>query len=153
VGTVPVPFRLERVRALRESAEDRAREELAATLALRLRREAILAAAATRVEQADELQRGAAREEALDGASLRALQGWRDRVAVARREAERALGAIDAEVDARRDALVAASRDREALERLKARHEAGQAQLARRAEGAATDEVALAVHRRREARR
>jgi flagellar protein FliJ len=145
----PSPFRLERVRALRERAEDRAREDLAASLALRLRGEAMLAAAEARLHEAQSAQRSQALGQALPGADLAALQRWRERAELAQRDAEAEVGRRDHAVEARRAALRDASRDREALERLKLRHQAEQALAARRAEGATLDEIALGVHRRR----
>src|ERR671931_373945 len=103
----PFRFRLERVRALRERAEEQAREELAATLSLRLRGQAI------------------------DSAALD-------------------LHRADAEVDARRDALARAARERSVLERLKERRRAAHAADAARAETAELDELAITRHRREE---
>jgi flagellar protein FliJ len=143
------PFRLERVRALRERAEDLAREDLAASLALRLRGEALLAAADERLRDARSAQRAGAAADAVPAADLIALQQWRERVERARRDAEHELVRREADVEVRRSELRERSRDREALERLKVRHEASEALAARRAEGAVLDEIALGVHRRR----
>jgi flagellar FliJ protein len=143
------PFRLERVRALRERAEERAREDLAASLALRLRGEAILAAAEERLHDAQHAQRAQAVGQALPASDLVAVQRWRERAELARRDAAAEMGRREQAVDDRRAALLDASRDREALERLKLRHQADQDLAARRAEGARLDEIALGVHRRR----
>jgi flagellar protein FliJ len=142
------PFRLERLRALRERAEDRAREDLAATLALRLRGEAMLEAAQARLRDAQSAQREHASAQAVPGFDVVALQRWRERVERSRRDAELELVRRDEAVEGSRAALREASRDREALERLKLRHKAGQDLAARRAESAVLDEVALGVHRR-----
>ncbi len=50
--TRPFQFRLERVRALRERVEEQAREELASSLSVRMKGEAMLRAAADEVERA-----------------------------------------------------------------------------------------------------
>src|SRR5436305_13713860 len=59
----PFNFRLERVRALRERFEDQAREELAASLSVRLKGEAMLRSASETYAQAQETRRQAARAE------------------------------------------------------------------------------------------
>src|SRR5204863_10219590 len=56
----PFNFRLERVRALRESFEDQAREELAASLSIRIKGEAMLMAARERVAAAHDTRRQSA---------------------------------------------------------------------------------------------
>jgi flagellar FliJ protein len=140
-------FRLERVRSLRERAEERAKEELAAGLAHHRRGEALLDEA-TRVAGA---ARSAAHEAVLGGASgadLRAAQAWADRAERARQSAALDLDRREAEVDARRVVLARAARDHEVIERLKARRldEHRRADAGR--QQAALDEVALAAHRR-----
>ncbi|HEX4691520.1 MAG TPA: flagellar export protein FliJ [Solirubrobacteraceae bacterium] len=141
-------FGLERVKSLREQAEDSAREELARELALRMRGEAILrraaaAAAAARDTGRDSAVRGAS------GADLLAAQHWIEVADRRRREAALDLDRQDAEVDARRAALVEASREREVISRLEARRrDEHQRETARLAQ-IDLDEVALTVHRRR----
>src|SRR3954463_7042137 len=69
----PFNFRLERVRALRESFEDQAREELAASLSVRLKGEAMLRAASERHETAQHTRRQTASLE-VSGHDLLAVQ-------------------------------------------------------------------------------
>ena len=141
-------FGLERVKSLREQAEDSAREELARELALRMRGEAILrraaaAAAAARDTGRDSAVRGAS------GADLLAAQHWIEVADRRRREAALDLDRQDAEVDARRAALVEASREREVIARLEARRRDEHQREAARLAQIDLDEVALTVHRRR----
>ena len=146
----PFTFRLERVRELREHAEGQAKEELAASLSQRLRGEAMLEQAAERLNASADARR--AREGGvLSAADLVAHQRWAEALERDRQAAEAALQRLEAEVDGRRVALGAASRDREVLERLKTRQrEAHQLESARR-EGAELDEIALRRHGRRAA--
>src|SRR4051795_7245615 len=76
--TRPFQFRLERVRELREHAEDQAREELASSLAIRMKGEAMLRAAADSVSGAHEAHRQSSITE-LSGADLLALQAYQER--------------------------------------------------------------------------
>jgi flagellar export protein FliJ len=141
-------FGLERVKSLREQAEDSAREGLARELALRVRGEAILRQAAATASAARETGRSSATRGA-SGADLLAAQQWIELADRRRREAALDLDRQDAEVDARRAALVEASREREVIARLEARrrdeHQREDARLAQ----IDLDEVALTVHRRR----
>ena len=147
VETPSFTFRLERVRAVRERTEARAREELAQELALRLRGEAVLADARALAAAARHAGRGA-RRSAASGADLLAGQAFIERAERETREAALELDHRDAEVAARRDALATAAREREVIERLKRRRAAEhEREWARRAQ-VALDEVALAVHRR-----
>ena len=134
VGSPHFTFRLERVRALRERAEDQAKEEYAASLAYRLEGAAMLRAAAEHRDQARSATRPAA-EAALSGMDLLASQAWLDR--------------RDAEVEARHVALVRAASERHALERLAERRRAEFTLESNRREGAELDELAAAGHRRR----
>ena len=146
----PFNFRLERVRALRERFEDQAREELAASLSVRLKGEAMLRAASQSYAQAQETRRQAAGVE-LSGQDLLASQAYVERTSRLRQAAELELDRRDAEVDARRTALVAASRDRQVLERLKERRLADHRRESERVEAGLLDEMAIATHRRQEA--
>ena len=141
----PFKFRLERVRALRERAEQRASEELAVSVAHQQRGQEQLRAAAELVAQAREGRRAAAQA---TGADLLAMQAYLERTQRAEHAAALDLGRREAEVDARRDALVHAAREHRALTRLEQRRRAEHAQQAARIEGAFMDEVALGVHRR-----
>ena len=141
-------FRLERVRALRERAEDLAKEEYASSLAHRMDGVAMLQAAAEQRDQARAAARPAA-DFALTGTDFLASQAWLERVERTRQAAELELDRRDAEVDARHAALVNAARDRHALERLRERSAAEHAVETARREGYELDELAAAGHRRR----
>jgi flagellar FliJ protein len=146
----PFTFKLERVRALRERKEDLAKEELAASLALRLRGEAMLQAAVESVEQARGAQRAAAGAP-MTAAELQAAQAYLERTEREREFASLNLDRQDAEVDMRRNALQSAARDREVLERLKERRRTEHRREADRREGALLDEMAITMHRRGQA--
>jgi flagellar protein FliJ len=150
VSSPSFSFRLERVRALRERAEDMAKEEYAASLAHRLEGASMLRSAA---ELRDKARREAARPDAgvLSGTDLLATQAWLDRLERSREAAELELDRREAEVDARHVALVNAARERHALERLAERRRADHALESARREAAEIDELALAAHRRRHA--
>ena len=140
-------FRLERVKSLRERAEERAREDLAHELRLRLRGEAMLRAATHAATEATRTGRDTVLNRST-GMDLIAAQAYIERAERTRREAALDLDRQDAEVAARRDALQAAARDRQVMDKLEARQRADHdAEWARKAQGA-LDEVALAVHRR-----
>lgn len=150
VGSPTFTFRLERVRALRERAEDQAKEEYAASLAYRLEGAALLRAAAERRDEARAASCPAT-ESAMSGLDLLASRAWLDRLELARQSAELELDRRDAEVEARHTALVRAARERHALERLAERRRAEFALESNRREGAELDEIAAAGHRRRSA--
>jgi flagellar protein FliJ len=132
-------FRLERVRSLRERAEERAREELARELNHRVRGEAA---------SARDSGRDATRRPGTSGADLLAAQAWIERSERNRREAALELDRRDAEVSARRESLALAARDREVIERLKRRRRADHDREVARIDQINLDEVALGVHRR-----
>jgi flagellar export protein FliJ len=146
----PFNFRLERVRALRESFEDQAREELAASLSVRLKGEAMLRAASDMHATAQATRRQTAAHE-LTGHDLLAVNAYMERTSRARQAAELELDRRSAEVDARRTALLAAARERQVLERLKERRRADHRRESDRREGALLDEMAITSHRRAEA--
>ena len=148
----PFNFRLERVRALRESFEDQAREELASSLSVRLKGEAMLRAARDRMAAAQDTRRQSATLE-VSGHDLIATQAYIDRTSRARQAAELELDRRDAEVDARRTALVAAARERQVLERLKERRLEDHRKESNRIESGLLDEMAITSHRRAEAAR
>jgi len=145
VSARPFQFRLQRVRDLRARAEQCASEQLAASLAHHRRGEQELHAAAERVAQAQQSRRVTA---GASGADLLAMQAYVERTQRAQQTAALDLGRREAEVDARRLALVHAAREHRALTRLEQRRREEHAQEAARAEGAVMDEVALTVHRR-----
>jgi flagellar FliJ protein len=148
VETPSFTFRLERVRSLRERAEERAREAL--TTELRARDE--LAAALRHAEAAADCARTATRDAVTGGrvtsAQLHSLQTFIERREQLRAEASLDLDRQEAEVAARREVLAAAARDRQAIERLEERRRAEhEAEWAGRIQNQ-LDELALAVHRR-----
>ena len=141
-------FKLERVRALREQREELAKEELAASLAMRLKGEAMLEAASQHVELARRTHRDAA-DDSATARELQAAQAYLERTERDRESASLALDRTDAEVEARRTLLQRAARDREVLERLKERKRAEHRREADRREGAVLDEMAIGIHRRK----
>jgi len=148
VSAARFQFRLERVRALRERAEDEAREGYAQTLAARTRGAAHLAGQTARVSGARDAHR-AAFTGAVPAAQLMAHQAFLERTERAEKAAELDLHRRDAEVDAALTGLRHAAQERQVLERLKERRATEHRRAAERAEGIAIDELALAVHRRR----
>jgi len=144
-------FRLERVRALRERAEDQAKEEYAASLAHRTEGLAMLEAASGRRDEAIATMRPAPESNVVSGMDFLASQAWLDRLELARQAAELELDRRDAEVEARHVSLVRAARDRHALERLAERRRAEFVLESNRREGAELDELAAAGHRRKAA--
>lgn len=141
-------FRLERVRSLRSQAEDRAREELANELALRLRGESLLREAAERAADARENGRSTALRGAT-GCELLSAQAWIERAHRGQQQAALDLDRRDAEVAARRAVLVHAARERQSIDKLADRRRRDHEQeWSRRSQGE-LDEIALSVHRRR----
>jgi flagellar FliJ protein len=148
VESAPFTFRLERVRSLRERAEEAAREELARELSHRLRGEAMLHEATRLASAARTAGRDTVLASGASGADLLAAQAWMERVERRRLDAASDLDRRDAEVARSREALAEAAREREAIERLKRRRRADHdAEMLRRAQ-ISLDEIALTVHRR-----
>jgi len=147
VATEQFTFRLERVRALRERAEEAAREELARELGHRVRGEALLREAAIAVTAARDAGRDAMLRGA-SGADLMAAQAWVERSERRKIDAATELDRRDAGVAASRAALVERARERETIERLKRRRRADHDTETLRRAQIALDEVALTVHRR-----
>jgi flagellar protein FliJ len=140
-------FRLERVRTLRESAEEAAREQLARELSHRVRGEALLRQATHAVSAA----RDKGRDTVIGGASgadLMAAQVWMERAERRRLDAVADLHRLDGEVARSRVALAEAAREREVVERLKRKKRADHDAEALRMAQIALDEIALTVHRR-----
>lgn len=145
----PFNFRLERVRSVRESAEEQAREDLAASLALRLRGEGMLKAAEADLDAARAVRRSAGSDSAVSGLDLVAAQAYMEH-AERRREARMLdLDRCDAEVETRRDALVEAARKRQTLDRLKEKQRQQHRLESERTTAVALDEMSLNMHRRR----
>lgn len=145
-------FRLERVHGLRRQAERSAQEALAASLGRRRDSERSLREIEATIEtarQAERLAAGGAGERPLrSGDELAAVSAYMERLAGNRAAASDDLCAREGEVETSRRGLLAAARERQALDRLRERRRAEHEREAARAEGAAIDELALAVHRR-----
>jgi flagellar export protein FliJ len=141
----PFQFRLERVRALRERAEQQRAEELAASVAHKRRGEEQLVVAAERVDGARHVRRNVA---SATGADLLSIQAYLERTQRAQHAAALDLDRREADVDTRRAALVHAAREHRALTRLEERRRAEHGREVARVESAHMDEIALSVHRR-----
>ncbi|MDW5597006.1 flagellar export protein FliJ [Conexibacter stalactiti] len=141
-------FRLERVRALRERGEDLAKQELAGAMLRRTSCEERLRETGVELDAARDRQRDLSAI-AVSAQDLIARQQYLERVERNRVQGQQELVQFEAEVDARRASLREAARDRQALERLKERRRADHARELARVEGAAMDEIALTLHRRR----
>jgi len=134
-------FKLERVRALRETRELAARAELAQALALRSRRELELAQNERQLAAANQSQRDAYAAGQLDPLELEARERFRERI-----EHERQLGleALQRAADhaaQRERAFQAAAREHRMLERLKERQLAAHLLEANRSETRILDEL------------
>ena len=148
VETPSFTFRLERVRSLRERAEERAREELAHELRLRLRGEAHAARGHRGRLGGAQTGRDAVTAPHAAAPTCIAAQAYIERAERKRREAALDLDRQDAEVAARRTALQSAARERQVIDQLKERQpRRPQRRVGPQAQGA-LDEVALSVHRR-----
>lgn len=143
-------FRLERVRAMRERAEDEAKEQLAQAMTERekwaSRMHEKSAAMATARQAA-----GASRAGSFSIGQLRAHEAFMDRTEREALAAELDLSRQDAEVGARRMALMDAARERQVLEKLREKEHKAFVREAERRESNHIDELALAMHRRRSA--
>ena len=145
----PFNFRLERIRSVRESAEEQAREDLAASMAQRLRGEGMLKAAEAELDAARRTRLSTGTELPASGLDLVAAQAYVEH-AERRREARMLdLDRADAEVETRRHALMEAARERQALERLKDKKRNEHRLESERIAGIALDEMSLNMHRRR----
>jgi len=140
-------FRLERVRELRERREDLAKQALAVSLADHFRAEEELRAAEDRIASAHAAQLDAAKSTS-NVTDLIAHQAYIERAESDRRATKHDLECRETEVADRRDALGRASRDRQALERLKERRRAEHALEQARMEGFTLDEIAINNFRR-----
>jgi len=141
-------FSLERVHKVRAHAEDRAKEELASSLAHRLRGEAQLQCVSDQLRAAHGAHADAVAGPGvlLDATTLRHRQAYLERLERTKLVAALELDRADAEVDARRGLLTGASREREVLDRLRDRQAASHAQAFARHQGALLDEIALQAH-------
>ncbi len=143
-------FRLERVRALRERAEDAAKQAFASAMQERIRSELALEEAALRVELAREAQLAAA-VQTTTAAELVARQAYLERSERAHRASQEDLGRCEMALEQRRGELTEASREREALERLKEQRRLEHEREQSRIEALTLDEIALNGFRRRAA--
>lgn len=143
-------FRLERVRALRERAEDEAKEAFAGAMLDRLRSEQEMEEAAQRVAHAREAQLDATAAP-VSATELMARQAYLERSERAHAASQQDLSRREQVVEDRREELTEAARERQALERLKEhrRNEFMREQAA--AEAMILDEIALNGFRRRAA--
>jgi flagellar protein FliJ len=149
VESRPFNFRLERIRSVRERAEDQAREDLAASLALRLRGEGMLKAAEAELEEARRSRRSTGSHAVATGVDLVSAQAYVEHAERRRQARLLDLDRCDAEVETRRYALVEAARERQALERLKDKQRKEHQVESQRIAGIALDEMSLNMHRRR----
>ena len=134
---------------MRERAEDQAREDLAASLALRLRGEGMLKAAEAELESARQARLSTGTHDVATGIDLVAAQAYVEHAERRRQARMLDLDRCDAEVETRREALVEAARKRQALDRLKDKQRAEHNLEAQRVAGIALDEMSLNMHRRR----
>jgi flagellar FliJ protein len=143
-------FRLERVRALRERAEDEAKEAFAGAMLERVRSEQEMEDAAQRVVNAREAQLDAAAAP-ISATELMARQAYLERSERAHQASKDDLNRRDQVVEQRRDELTEAARDRQALERLKENRRLEFVREQERIEAANLDEIALNSFRRKAA--
>jgi flagellar FliJ protein len=143
-------FRLERVRALRERAEDEAKEAFAGAMMDRLRSEQETEDAADRVAQAREAQLDATAAP-MSATELMARQAYLERSERAHQASKEDLHRRDQTLEQRRGELTEAARERQALERLKENRRVEFQREQERIEAANLDEIALNGFRRRAA--
>lgn len=143
-------FRLERVRALRERAEDEAREAFAGAMLDRLRSEQEMEDAAQRVADARAAQLDAA-SAPVSATELMARQAYLERSERAHQASQDDLSRRDEALEQRREELTEAARERQALERLKENRRIEFVAEQARIEAANLDEIALNSFRRRAA--
>jgi flagellar FliJ protein len=149
VETPSFTFRLERVRTLRESAEERAKEELSNELRHRAEGERLLDAAKDAMQAAADHGRNAhSAGRVVRAVDLIAHQTFLERTEQLKTEAALELFRRNTEVGIKREILANAARDRQAIDKLKERRKAEHdAEWARKSQNT-LDELALAVHRR-----
>jgi flagellar FliJ protein len=143
-------FRLERVRALRERAEDEAKEAFAGAMIDRLRSEREMEETARRVAEARDAQLDATAAP-VSATELMARQAYLERSERAHEASKEDLSRREQTVEDRREELTEAARDRQALERLKEHRRTEFLRERDRVEALALDEIALNGFRRRAA--
>jgi flagellar protein FliJ len=144
----PFTFRLERVRSVRERAEEQAREDLAASLAVRVRGEGMLRDADEQLRAAQDKRRTTGTYDVASGHDLVAAQAYVEQAERSRYARMLDLDRCDADVEVRRHALIEAARERQALERLKERKRTEHDLESQRIASVALDEISLNMHRR-----
>lgn len=136
-------FKLERVRAVRERAEQLAKQDLAEAISRHSDTEADLRATEALLEQAHEQQRtGATTAESVDAGELVAGQAYVERIEAQRANRARDLQTRETEVAARDAQLTKAAGEREMLERLRERRRSEHEQETSLREQGVLDEVA-----------
>jgi flagellar FliJ protein len=143
-------FRLERVRALRERREDAAKQELAGALMHHRRCEEEVQAAAARIASARAAQVDAARLPT-SATDFIARQAYLERAERAHQATRQNLQRQELELAQRREMLMKAAQERQALERLKENRRAEHEREVARQEGRMLDEIAINGFRRRAA--
>lgn len=147
----PFKFRLQPVLEIREGEEEKAKEQLAETMALRAQGRQMLSAAEQLVQDAADAERAAA-QRPVSVAELAAQQLWRERLERHRIAAGQQLEEAEGEVRLSRNALVHAHQRRAALDRLRdIKRDEHRSELDA-AEAAEADEIALQQHHRRSRR-
>jgi flagellar FliJ protein len=131
--------------------EDQAREDFAASLAVRIKGEGMLRAAEAGLAAAHEHTRSTGSHKVLSATDLMAAQQWIEAAERQRQARELDVDRADIEVESRRHALQQASQDRQALEKIKAKRRREHEVEANRVAAVALDEMALNVHRRAKA--
>ncbi|MBO9533295.1 MAG: flagellar export protein FliJ [Solirubrobacteraceae bacterium] len=135
-------FHLQPVLDLREGAEQKAKEQLAETMAVRAQGRKNLDTARELVDEADV----AARQKAaapISAAELAHQQLWRERLERYRTAADQQLADAELDVTVSREALVEAHRKRAALDKLKDVRRAAHLAEVARVEALEADEIAL----------
>lgn len=140
-------FRLERVRGLHERKEETAKQALGIALGNHARGEQALRTVESTLDGARAAQRDASAG-LINAADLLAHQAYLERTEAARRATRDELARREHELARRRDALTAASRDRQALELLKEHRREEHDREAARQEGLELDEIAITRFRR-----
>lgn len=145
-------FRLERVRWLRQQTERSVQEDLAASLGRESDGERSLREIDATISSAQESERTAtgagASGQLRSGEELLAVDAYLERLAGSRAAAAHELDRRRTQVEDDRRRLIAAARERQALDRLRGRRLSEHQREQARREGAELDELALAAHRR-----
>jgi len=144
-------FSLERVRSLREHAEELAKQELAGAIARRMESEQRVRTADAWLGGARDAQRGAA-STLLGANDFVARQAYLERLERLRTAAQQELGRSDQNVASRRANVEYAMRERKVLDKLRDRQRAAHDAETARVEGIELDEIAGNLHRRAVAR-